>query len=182
MGGVQVIDSDGYRANVGIILSNLQGFVLWCKRAGQEAWQFPQGGIRSQETPEQAMFRELREETGLLPEHVEVIGCTRDWLRYQLPRHLIRRHKLPRCIGQKQVWFMLRLIGGEDCLRLDCSVKPEFDHWCWVDYWYPLNRVVFFKRQVYRRALGELAPLLFPADLPPLPRESECLIQTTPED
>lgn len=164
-----MIDSDGYRANVGIILTNLEGAVLWCKRVGQDAWQFPQGGILSNETPEQAMFRELREETGLLPQHVEVIGCTRDWLRYQLPRHLVRRHQLPRCIGQKQVWFMLRLIGDEGCLRLDCSVKPEFDRWCWVDYWYPLHRVVFFKRQVYQRALDELAPLLFPAGKQPKP-------------
>jgi putative (di)nucleoside polyphosphate hydrolase len=171
-----VIDSDGYRANVGIILINRERFVFWCKRVGQEAWQFPQGGILQNETPEQAMFRELREETGLLPEHVEVIGCTRDWLRYQLPQHLIRRHKLPRCIGQKQVWFMLRLIGGEDCVCLDGSGKPEFDRWCWVDYWYPMTRVVSFKRGVYRRALGELAPLLFPGGHPPpMTRETECL-------
>jgi putative (di)nucleoside polyphosphate hydrolase len=146
---------------VGIILSNAASFVLWCKRVRQEAWQFPQGGILPSETPEQAMYRELREETGLLPEHVEVIGCTRDWLRYRLPRHLIRRHRFPVCIGQKQVWFMLRLIGEEGCLKLDYSVKPEFDRWRWVDYWYPMHRVVFFKRQVYRHALNELAPLVF---------------------
>ncbi len=177
-----MIDPEGYRANVGIILINREGFVFWCKRIGQEAWQFPQGGILHNEAPEQAMFRELREETGLLPEHVQIIGCTRDWLRYQLPRHLIRRHKLPRCIGQKQVWFMLRLIGGEECVRLDGSGKPEFDRWCWVDYWYPMTRVVFFKRGVYRRALGELAPLLFPGGHPPMCSETECLISASSED
>jgi putative (di)nucleoside polyphosphate hydrolase len=176
-----VIDPDGYRANVGIILSNWEGFVLWCKRVGQEAWQFPQVGILGNETPQQAMFRELWEETGLLPEHVEVIGWTRNWLRYELPQHLIRRNKPPRCIGQKQVWFMLRLIGHEGCVRLDCSVKPEFDRWRWVDYWYPLDRVVFFKRQVYWRALSELAPLLFPSGQRSIPSEVACLSQATRE-
>jgi len=171
---MQVIDSKGYRANVGIILSNWEGSVLWCKRVGQNAWQFPQGGILMNETPQQAMYRELREETGLLQEHVEVIGSTREWLHYRLPRHLIRRHALPCCIGQKQVWFILRLTGNEDCVRLDCSVKPEFDRWCWVDYWYPMDRVVFFKRQVYRRALRELAPLLFPARQSPVSGDIEC--------
>lgn len=177
-----MIDSEGYRANVGIILSNGRGSVFWCKRIGQEAWQFPQGGIQNTETPKQAMFRELREETGLLPEHVQVIGSTRDWLRYQLPRHLIRHHTLPRCIGQKQVWFMLRLESGEECVKLDCAAKPEFDRWRWVDYWYPLRGVVFFKRQVYQRALYELAPLLFPGLRRPISAERDCLKQATSED
>jgi putative (di)nucleoside polyphosphate hydrolase len=177
-----VIDSEGYRANVGIILSNERGSVLWCKRIGQEAWQFPQGGIQNSETPEQAMFRELWEETGLKPEHVQVIGSTRDWLRYQLPRHLIRRHTLPRCIGQKQVWFMLRLVGGEECVQLNCAVKPEFDRWRWVDYWYPLHGAVFFKRQVYQRALYELAPLLFPGVRRPVAAEHDWLKRATSED
>jgi putative (di)nucleoside polyphosphate hydrolase len=177
-----VIDSEGYRANVGIILINQEGSVFWCKRVGQDAWQFPQGGILHTETPEQAMYRELREETGLLPEHVEVIGCTRNWLRYQLPRSLIRRRQAQRCIGQKQIWFMLRLIGPEDCVQLDCTGKPEFDRWCWVDYWYPMDQVVFFKRGVYRRALGELAPLLSPKGFPSISTETKCLVWASPED
>lgn len=157
-----MIDSEGYRANVGIIVSNRSGMVLWGKRAGQNAWQFPQGGIRSHETPKQAMFRELKEEVGLHRKHVRVIGCTKSWLRYRLPKHLIRRNSTPVCIGQKQVWFVLRLLGDETCVRLDCSDKPEFDHWRWIDYWRPIHDVVFFKRQVYESALNELAPLLFP--------------------
>jgi putative (di)nucleoside polyphosphate hydrolase len=108
------------------------------------------------------MFRELAEEVGLLPEHVEIIGCTRGWLRYRLPKRLIRQHSKPTCIGQKQVWFLLRMLGDEGDVRLDTSDRPEFDHWRWVDYWYPMTAVVPFKRQVYSRALRELAPLLFP--------------------
>jgi putative (di)nucleoside polyphosphate hydrolase len=161
---VQVIDSEGFRANVGIILCNSAGHLLWAKRIRQRSWQFPQGGIRQGETPVQAMYRELEEEIGLQSAHVEVIGCTKGWLRYRLPERFVRRHRKPTCIGQKQIWYMLRLLGTENDVRLDLSEEPEFDYWRWVDYWYPLRAVVPFKRQVYRRALQELAPLLFPDD------------------
>lgn len=166
-----MIDSEGYRANVGIILCNAEGRLFWAKRIHQRSWQFPQGGIRRYETPKQAMFRELTEEIGLRPEHVEIVACTKGWLRYRLPHRLVRRQSKPLCIGQKQVWFLLRLRGQETDVRLDGSERPEFDHWRWVDYWYPLRAVVPFKRQVYLRALREFAPLLFDKDEtePPAP-------------
>ncbi len=156
-----MIDSDGYRPNVGIILTNQAGRLLWARRIRQDAWQFPQGGIRAQETPKQAMFRELQEEIGLEPHHVDVLGSTRGWLRYRLPERFVRRHQKPVCVGQKQVWFMLRLVGEERFVRLDLSDNPEFDNWRWVDYWHPLREVVSFKRTVYKKALNELAPLIF---------------------
>ncbi|MGB5606510.1 MAG: RNA pyrophosphohydrolase [Gammaproteobacteria bacterium] len=161
-----MIDSDGFRPNVGIILTNPQGRLLWARRIGQEAWQFPQGGIHTDETPAEAMYRELGEEVGLQPEQVEVMGSTRGWLRYRLPRQYVRRTSRPLCIGQKQVWFMLRLLCKDSAVSLDLTGKPEFDHWRWVDYWHPLGEVVAFKRNVYRRALKELAPLLFPDGIP----------------
>jgi putative (di)nucleoside polyphosphate hydrolase len=167
--GSNVIDSEGFRPNVGIILCNEEGRLFWAKRIGQRSWQFPQGGIQRDESPEQAMFRELAEEVGLRPEHVQVIGCTKGWLRYRLPKRLIRQGNKPACIGQKQVWFLLRMLGDEESVRLDLSERPEFDHWQWVDYWYPLRAVVWFKRQVYWRALRELAPLLFAGYQPQMP-------------
>jgi len=168
-----VIDSDGFRPNVGIILTNGGGKVFWARRIGQDAWQFPQGGIDANETPQEALFRELMEEVGLEPHHVEVAGSTTRWLRYHLPRHLIRRHRKPLCIGQKQIWFMLRLVGCESDVRLDRAERPEFDDWRWVDYWRPAREVVFFKRRVYRRALRELAPLAFPDGVPEPPAMPE---------
>ena len=156
-----MIDSDGFRANVGIILSNPEGQVFWARRSGQNAWQFPQGGIRPNESPVDAMFRELFEETGLSADHVNVMGKTRGWLRYRIPKHLVRHRSKPLCIGQKQRWFLLRLVADEHCLKLDATEKPEFDGWRWVDYWHPVKEVVFFKRRVYQLALNELAPLLF---------------------
>ncbi|HEX5636026.1 MAG: RNA pyrophosphohydrolase [Gammaproteobacteria bacterium] len=156
-----MIDSDGYRPNVGIILSNPSGQVFWARRVGQDAWQFPQGGIRHHETPDQAMYRELFEETGLRPEHVEVLGQTQRWLRYRLPKHMVRKNTRPVCIGQKQIWYVLRLTGSEADFKLDTMDKPEFDSWRWVDYWRPMHEVVFFKRSVYEKALRELEPVLF---------------------
>jgi len=164
-----VIDPDGFRPNVGIILSNRSGQLLWARRIGQDAWQFPQGGMRSDETPAEAMYRELREEVGLVPGDVEMIGATRGWLRYRLPRQFIRRGSHPLCIGQKQVWFLLRILCSDTAVRLDHSTQPEFDSWRWVDYWQPLQEVVAFKRNVYRQALLELGPLLFPEGVPDCP-------------
>ena len=154
-----MIDPDGYRPNVGIILLGDDGQVFWARRAFRDGWQFPQGGMRSDETPLEAMYRELNEETGLLPEHVEVIGATPGWLRYRLPRRYLRRNEHPMCIGQKQVWFLLKFLGDESAVRLDGTEKPEFDLWRWVDFWYPATNVVAFKREVYQRALRHLAPL-----------------------
>jgi putative (di)nucleoside polyphosphate hydrolase len=161
-----LIDGDGFRPNVGIILSNGDRRLFWGRRVGQNAWQFPQGGIKSDETPLEAMYRELEEEVGLLPGHVQVLGCTRGWLRYRLPKRFIRRHCGPICIGQKQVWYMLRVQCGEGDFCLDRCDKPEFDAWRWVRYWYPVQDVVYFKRRVYERALQELAPLLYPDGVP----------------
>ena len=159
-----MIDSDGFRPNVGIILANQCGRVLWAKRIGQDAWQFPQGGINVDETPEQAMYRELYEEVGLQPEDVRVLACTRGWLRYRLPRRLMRKDSRPLCIGQKQKWFLLELISPDEQVKVDLSDSPEFDDWRWVSYWFPVGRVVAFKRDVYRRAMKELAPRLLQAD------------------
>jgi len=155
-----LIDADGFRPNVGIILTNDKGRVLWARRVGgQDAWQFPQGGIKRNEDPDVALYRELEEETGLVAEDVEVLGVTKGWLRYRLPKKLIRANKSPVCIGQKQKWYLLKLVSEDAAINLNMGDSPEFDHWDWVTYWYPLAKVVSFKRDVYRRALKELIPV-----------------------
>ena len=155
-----MIDAEGFRANVGIILCNHAGKLFWAKRAGMNAWQFPQGGIRPDEDTEAAMYRELREEIGLLPEHVNVIASTDDWLRYWLPERFIRQNIEPLCIGQKQIWYLLKLVADESNVNLALSDKPEFDGWRWIDYWTAMSQVVEFKRNVYEEALRQLVPYL----------------------
>lgn len=155
-----MIDEDGFRSNVGIILANDKGQLLWARRVGQEAWQFPQGGINAGESPEDALYRELHEEVGLTPDQVEVLACTRGWLRYRLPKKYLRKGQKPLCIGQKQKWFLLRMLAEDAEVTFNNGEKPEFDGWRWVSYWYPLSQVISFKREVYRSALKELlAPL-----------------------
>ncbi len=155
-----VIDEAGYRPNVGIIIVNPQGQLFLGKRINQDAWQFPQGGIQAHESPQQALFRELKEEVGLNPADVRILGRTQDWLRYELPAHLVRQHNKPVCIGQKQIWFMLGLVGLESHIQLDLFDNPEFEAYRWVDYWVPVQEAVEFKRNVYQQALTELEPFL----------------------
>jgi putative (di)nucleoside polyphosphate hydrolase len=156
-----VVDADGFRPNVGIVLSNDLGQVLWARRVGgHDAWQFPQGGINEDESLEEALFRELHEEVGLAADSVEILARTRDWLHYRLPKRLRRYNSSPGFKGQKQKWFLLRMLCADELVQVDVTAKPEFDHWRWVSYWYPICQVVDFKRDVYRRALKELAPHL----------------------
>lgn len=153
-----MIDEDGFRPNVGIIVVGERKGVFWAKRIGQQSWQFPQGGIQEGETPEEALYRELYEEAGLEESAVQLQAVTRGWLRYRLPKRLVRKDEKRPCIGQKQKWFLLKLAGDEGSITFDASGSPEFDRWRWVSYWYPLGQIISFKREVYRRALIELAP------------------------
>lgn len=157
-----MIDKAGYRQGVGIILVNHNRQVFFAKRLGMAAWQFPQGGMKAKETPEQTMYRELKEEIGLNPEDVEILACTATWLSYRLPKRLVRRYAKPLCIGQKQKWFLLRLKNPDATINLEAigDHDPEFDSWAWVSYWYPLRQVVAFKRRVYTEALKEFAKIV----------------------
>ena len=159
------IDAEGFRANVGIVLIRDDRQVFLGGRTGGRGWQFPQGGVRRDESPDDALFRELKEEIGLEPADVEVVAFTRNWLRYRLPRQYVRRHSNPLCIGQKQRWYMLRFVGTESRLHFDATNEPEFET--------PVREGIYFKRAVYARALDELARRAFPNDPPALPEWSD---------
>lgn len=157
-----MIDAEGYRANVGIVICNRHGQVFWAKRLGQHSWQFPQGGVDDGESAEQTMYRELYEEVGLSKDDVEILCYTRNWYRYRLPKRLIRKDSSPVCIGQKQRWYLLRLTCNESEIDFTRSAHPEFDDWRWVSFWYPVRQVVSFKRDVYRKVLREFASVAMP--------------------
>lgn len=155
--GDTVLDREGYRPNVGIILINNRNEVFWGKRVREHSWQFPQGGIKPGESPETAMYRELYEEVGLLPQHIKIVGRTRDWLRYDVPSHWVRREWRGSYRGQKQIWYLLRLVGRDSDINLRACHHPEFDGWRWHQYWAPVDEVIDFKRDVYLGALKELS-------------------------
>ena len=155
-----IIDRAGYRLNVGIILVNNANLVFLGRRNGHDTWQFPQGGVISGETSVDAMYRELHEEIGLEQTDITILGHTKRWLKYRLPQHYIRHDSHPLVIGQKQKWYLLRLLTNDHKIRLDLSNTPEFDSWRWVHYHEPPQQVIFFKRQVYTQAMQELEQLL----------------------
>ena len=180
-----MLDQEGYRPNVGIVLVQPNLFkmqtadvgavenatigkgevstdkVFWARRiGGHDAWQFPQGGINDGETAEAAAMRELHEEIGVEEGAVKVLGQTSGWLKYDLPVHMRRNNSTPGFVGQKQKWFLLEMLESEACVKMDVTDKPEFDDFQWVSYYYPITQVVDFKREVYRSALVELAQYL----------------------
>ncbi len=161
MSNINIIDHQGYRLNIGIIVINQDNNLLWAKRMGQNAWQFPQGGVQQGEKLHEALYRELKEELGLDPEDVEIEAITEGFLKYRLPAGLIRYDNHPLCIGQKQKWYLLRMKGADQRVDLNCSPKPEFERWQWVPFWYPLKHVISFKKDVYRKSLLYFSRTLF---------------------
>lgn len=150
-----MIDNDGYRYNVGIVLINKDNLVFWGRRKSGDSWQFPQGGMSEGEDSDTAMFRELNEELGLLSSHVEIIAKTKDWLYYDVPGNYKRSKNSYR--GQRQIWYLLNFVGQDYQINLKSHIEQEFDAWRWVDYWLPIKEVVKFKEEVYDKALHELA-------------------------
>ena len=112
-----MVDKEGYRANVGIVIINNANKVLLAKRKNENSWQLPQGGIDADENDMDALFRELEEEVGLQHCDVKVTAKTQKWLRYKLPRDKIKASS--KFIGQKQVWFLLKIQCSECSIQLD---------------------------------------------------------------
>jgi putative (di)nucleoside polyphosphate hydrolase len=142
---------DYFRASVGAVVQNHRGEVLVLERSDQPgAWQLPQGGIRKNEEPEAAVLRELREETGLSPDRVQIVEVYPEWLAYELPAPA-QNQRLGR--GQVQRWFWLRLAcdPASETIDLAAASSGEFRAWRWM----PLSRIaeetVAFRRHIYRK-------------------------------
>ena len=150
------IKEKGYRLNVGIIVANSDGKLLYCKRKNSDNWQFPQGGIDRNEDPFLAALRELYEEVGIQKDKVNLIKESENWYKYDLPRKYKKNNLLWNDFkGQKQKWFLFKLIE-EVMINLNNENNPEFDEFDWVDYWKPLDEIVEFKREIYKKVLSEL--------------------------
>lgn len=147
-----------YRPCAGILLVNEAGLVFVGERLDRPgAWQMPQGGIDPGETPEGAAVRELEEEIGVSARDVEILSRTEDWILYDLPDHLKGKMWGGRYAGQKQIWFKMKLLAGDDVINIQ-TAHPEFGQWKWSSPADVLAEIVDFKRDVYRTVLSSLMP------------------------
>lgn len=150
-----------YRPCVGVTLINAKG-LIW---AGQRidspfaAWQMPQGGIDDGETPQEAAFRELWEETGVTRDLVEMVDKTKGWLTYDLPPELLGKVWKGKYRGQKQKWFLFRFLGQDDQITIDRE-HPEFAAWKWIGAEAICAEIVPFKRAVYDAVINSFRPHL----------------------
>ena len=152
------MDKKNYRKGVGIVVVNSTGQFFLGKRIGAEAWQFPQGGIDGDESPEEALYRELHEETGLIKEKVEVLGRSKRWLVYHIPHVFQRSNK--KFEGVMQKWFILKLVGDNSDIDLNKTGDAEFDAWKWADKNTAIKSVIKFKKAVYESILKEFSEIL----------------------
>ncbi|WP_299151731.1 RNA pyrophosphohydrolase [uncultured Tateyamaria sp.] len=146
-----------YRKNVGVMVLNADGHV-WVgqrldRRASQDAWQMPQGGIDKGEQPRDAALRELEEETGITPDLIEIVAETDGWIKYDLPTDLISKLWKGRFRGQKQKWFLMRYAGTDAQVNI-ATDEPEFSSWKWLAPDALPDAIVPFKRDVYVRVLA----------------------------
>ena len=153
-------NSEGYRPNVAMVVINSTNKVLICRRKNTRTWQFPQGGIDDGEDIKKAMYRELSEEVGLSKDDVSLVGESEGTITYDIPKTIRSKVLGGKFKGQEQKWFLLKLNKDNCEIKLDNEAFPEFDKYEWVSFWQPLNRIVDFKREAYRKALSELRFLI----------------------
>ena len=156
---MNLLEQKEYRPNVAVIIVNLSGKVLWCQRKQHDGWQFPQGGIDKGETPVEAALRETKEEVGLDEHDIEIVYESQQWFRYKVPKEKRTGYFTKKIFfGQKQKWFLARLLSDENKIDLNAYRPIEFDKWVWANYWHPINAVVSFKKETYRQALLSILP------------------------
>jgi len=150
-----------YRPNVGIIIFNRDGKILWCKRKQGDGWQFPQGGIDKGESPLEALYRETYEEVGLKKHQIKIVRENERWIGYDVPKDRVPKYfsfKNRRFKGQTQKWFLAEFLGNNEDINLSVHSQIEFSEWTWSSYWHPITGGIEFKRDAYRKALNDLFP------------------------
>jgi putative (di)nucleoside polyphosphate hydrolase len=143
-----------YRPCVGVMLVNRDGLAFAGQRTDRfkDAWQMPQGGIDAGEEPRAAALRELLEETGVTADLVRIEAETDGWVYYDLPEELVGKIWKGRYRGQKQKWFLMRFEGADGQVNIETE-HPEFSRWQWLPVGELVDRIVPFKREVYRTVI-----------------------------
>ena len=148
-----------YRDAVGIMIVNAQHKILLAYRAWTQTskyhWQMPQGGIDSGETPLDAAWREMYEETGLTQNMCQLIFESQNWYTYDIPQ------KNKRTIdGERQRWFLFLFRGTNKDVNLKIQKKPEFIRFRWVEPQKAPHLIIPFKKRVYEQVLTEFMPVI----------------------
>jgi putative (di)nucleoside polyphosphate hydrolase len=143
-----------FRAGSGAAIINPRGLVLALERTDfPGSWQLPQGGLKATETPLEAMFREVKEETGIPQSKLDLLDTYPDPLAYELPEEAWSR-KTGR--GQVGYWFLLRFRGADD--DIDLGHSREFNRWKWIPFRRLTSQVVDFRKPVYRKLNERFKP------------------------
>jgi len=150
--------TDAYRPCAGVMLLNREGQVFVGQRLDStlEAWQMPQGGIDPGEDAQAAALRELREETGVAADKVELIAQAPDELYYDLPPELAAKVWKGKWRGQRQRWFLYRFTGQDTDIHIH-TPHPEFRAWRWIDPADLPRLIIPFKRELYEDVLAAFA-------------------------
>lgn len=135
-----------FRAGVGAVLINQKGEVLAFERINiKDAWQFPQGGLEIDEKPLDAIYRELTEETSILPQHLKLIGTYPEWLAYELDYD---KQSLRTGRGQVQKWFLFEFIGEDQDINIKTQ-EPEFRSYTWMTMDKLIEKTISFRKPIY---------------------------------
>ena len=153
--------SKSLRKNVGLIILNHTNELLLCKRKGTNAWQFPQGGIDKKETIKQAAMRELFEEVGIRGSDIDILAVSNHWYEYMVPaKYKKKTLPLKGFRGQSQKWFLVKFKKkAYPNISFENDHCEEFDAFQWVNYWYPLVKIISFKKEVYKNVMFEFLPI-----------------------